>query len=544
MNQRLTEFLSLLDKHQLDGALVRSTDSFLNEYVPLDKSLRAYLTGFTGSVGDVLVMRGQGILFVDGRYSIQAKKEAPDFEVRVLSLGQSIESAWLAELAKFPKTKLGVETNKLSVNLYERLKAQAERYEIQLVELPEFGPSMESKGDAKRWEVSPEYTGATTEQRLSQAEPLFKEHELDAFLVVPLDEVAWLNNQRSNEFPYQMVFSARGLAYLDRFEIFQESVSCKKGVRVGFDPELTPEAVRRDLEDLGAKLVSLKSPFQLMKSIKSSAELKHMRSAIARADTVVDHVQKWACEEIEKVAKLTEADIDQKVREEFEKSGVTGLSFKPICAAGKNGAQIHYGNPNDQEPLKAGELFLLDTGAYYEGGYATDLTRTFLLGGTKQKASEKQKTIFTLTLKGAIAGMTARFPKGTTGASLDGIVRDPIWRAGYNYNHGTGHGVGINVHENPPRISPAGSSEIKIGQVFSIEPGIYIEGFGGVRIENLCTVVEDPENSDFLRVLPLSFCPLDSRLINEELLDNNEKKFLKYFKEGFQMKPSEFPVLL
>jgi Xaa-Pro aminopeptidase len=311
----------------------------------------------------------------------------------------------------------------------------------------------------------------------------------------------------------------------------------KKYTRVGLDPMLTPEAVRKELEQAGAEIVFVKSPFQHMKSIKNPSELNHMRSAIARADRVVATVQAWVCDQMDKKIPITESSVDEKVRAEYEKSGATGLSFKPICGGGKNGAQIHHGTPEAKEPLKAGDLFLLDSGAYYEGGYATDLTRTFLLGGSAQKATDFQKQIFTAVLKGSIAGMSARFPKGTTGVQLDAIVRDPIWRLGYNYNHGTGHGVGVNVHEDPPRVSPAGTAPIEESQVFSIEPGIYIEGFGGVRIENLCTVIADSDYPGFLKVVPLSFCPLDKRLIDENLLTDSEKEFLKYYDKSF-------PVLL
>ncbi|MEI6804884.1 MAG: M24 family metallopeptidase [Myxococcaceae bacterium] len=531
MNQRLTTFRQLLQRSQLQGGLVRSTDCYLNEYVPTEQSRRAYLTGFTGSLGDVLVSADKAILFVDGRYAIQAKAEAPDFEVRVLPLGQSIESAWITELETWGKVKIGIETDRISVNLFEKLK------NFDLAELPSFGPPPAPVGQHKTWEVPESITGESTVSRLKRAASFFQANKLDAFLVVPLDEIAWLTNQRSSEFPYQAVFSARALAYPERLELLTGPIFIKKNTRVGLDPALTPEAVRRELEQAGAEIVFVKSPFQHMKSIKNPSELNHMRSAIARADRVVASVQAWVCAQFDQKKNITESSVDEKIRDEYEKSGVTGLSFKPICGGGKNGAQIHHGTPETKEPLKAGDLFLLDSGAYYEGGYATDLTRTFLMGGPNQKATDFQKQIFTAVLKGSIAGMSARFPKGTTGVQLDAIVRDPIWRLGYNYNHGTGHGVGINVHEDPPRVSTASTSPIEVSQVFSIEPGIYIEGFGGVRIENLCTAVEDVEFPGFLKVVPLSFCPLDARLIDERLLTDLEKAFLKYYEKSF-------PVLL
>jgi len=297
------------------------------------------------------------------------------------------------------------------------------------------------------------------------------------------------------------------------------------------------------MEADGIQMIALQSPFRDAKAKKNKSELKHMRSAFARADRVVYQLQQWLSKSVVAGKKVTEADVDVKIRALFVDSGSIGLSFKPICAAGKNGAVIHYGSPDNKNAIKQGTLFLIDTGAYYEGGYATDLTRTFLIGDKKTKATKEQKFFFTLVLKGAIAGMSARFPRGTTGVQLDAMVRQPMWRAGYNFQHGTGHGVGVNVHEFPPRISPVGKIALEPGHVFSIEPGVYIASFGGIRIENLCTIVDDPANRDYLRVLPLCFSPLDPRLIEEKMLSKEEKRFLKYYSKCAKLDNDEFPPL-
>jgi Xaa-Pro aminopeptidase len=246
-------------------------------------------------------------------------------------------------------------------------------------------------------------------------------------------------------------------------------------------------------------------------------------------------VQLWLAQAIERGESVTEAHVAQKTTSLFSRSGAFGLSFKVISAAGKHGAVIHYGTPDDVTPLVKGDLFLLDTGAYYEGGYATDLTRTFLIGGKNTKATREQQRLFTLVLKCAIAGMSARLPVGANGEQLDALVRDALWRHGLDYSHGTGHGVGVNVHEAPPRIALGSRTPLVVGQVFSIEPGVYLPDFGGVRIENLCTLVDDTEpvragvTRKFLRVKPLTFSPLDKRLIDRTLLTAHEKAFLTWF---------------
>jgi Xaa-Pro aminopeptidase len=260
-----------------------------------------------------------------------------------------------------------------------------------------------------------------------------------------------------------------------------------------------------------------------------------MVSAFARADEVHAKVKSWLCAAVSKGGKITEAEVCQKTEKLFGKSGAVGLSFQVLAAAGKHGAIIHYSHPDGVEPIREGELFLLDTGAFYEGGLATDLTRTFLVGAPHVKATDEQRRLFTLVLKGAIAGMRARLPVGATGEQLDALVRQPMWQAGLDYGHGTGHGVGVNVHESPPRVTIGSRVTLEPGQVFSIEPGLYLPDFGGIRIENLCTIVEDSEvprdgvPRRFLRVVPLTFSPLDKRLIDRSLLTAGERAFLTWF---------------
>ena len=254
---------------------------------------------------------------------------------------------------------------------------------------------------------------------------------------------------------------------------------------------------------------------------------------VYRPRRVVDRLQAWLSSSVSRGERVTEKDVARQTEALFLKSGAFGLSFKVIAAAGKNGAVIHYSTPDDERPIREGELFLLDTGAYYDGGYATDLTRTFLVGKGHVKATDEQRRLFTVVLQGAIAGMSARFPQGATGEQLDALVRQPLWRAGLDYGHGTGHGVGVNVHEFPPRIAPGVRATVDVGQVFSIEPGVYLPGVGGVRIENLCTCVAD-EDPRFLRIQPLTFSPLDLRLIDKGRLTAHEKRFLQWFRDASQ----------
>jgi Xaa-Pro aminopeptidase len=396
----------------------------------------------------------------------------------------------------------------------------------------------------------------TATQKVAKLAPELERLQLDALLVQTLDELAYLSNLRGSDIPFNSTFRGVGLltpkrltlgckvsevpahvrqARLGAVEFVEEDgawAQVKKGMRVGFDPRTVSARSRDRIVQAGAEAVSVESPVGPMKAKKGPRELKAMVAAFAKADKVVSTAADWLCTEVAKRNKVSEADFAEKVEALFTASGATGLSFKVISAAGRNGATIHYSHPNPRRLIKQGELMLLDTGAYYAEGYATDLTRTFLVGPKSQKASKEQKYYFTLVLKSAIAGMRARIPFGTRGDQLDAITRAPLWYEGLNYNHGTGHGVGINVHEFPPRIAPQGTGILEEGMVFSIEPGVYLEKFGGVRIENLCTLERIKGMAGTLQVRPLTFSPLDQRLIDRKLLNEEERTWLAQYMRG------------
>ena len=204
-----------------------------------------------------------------------------------------------------------------------------------------------------------------------------------------------------------------------------------------------------------------------------------------------------------------------------------------IAAVGANAANIHYSHPDPQRQIGKGELVLIDTGAYFEEGYATDLTRTFLAGSAASapRGDAEQRRNYTLVLKCAIAGMSARIPETALGEQLDALVRAPLWAEGLDYRHGTGHGVGINVHEAPPRVATRQGTVLEPNQVFSIEPGLYLPDWGGIRIENLCTVAPAEGAPGFLDVVPLTFAALDQRLIEDSLLSDAERAWLARYAE-------------
>ncbi len=569
---RLSALRDRMRGRGLHALIVRSTDAYLNEYVPEAESTRVWLTGFTGSMGDAVITGDRAVLIVDGRYTAQAAREAPGFEVRTVPLGSSIEAGWMglfSELAAQGIRRVGLEADRLPQATWESAQKQASGAGLEL--LPTVPSLLEElraeRGEApglragSTWAVDARLAGRTVRARLELGRALFDDKKLDGLLVVALDEIAWLANLRGDHFPYQATFRARAVVTGDELLVVLEGGSAPaaeagvsfvmngldgalaqlaakaggRALRLGYDGRGTPAHLVSTLKARGVELIDVESPFALARTKKTPAELSHMRDAFARADRVIAKVTSWVCNAVAKGERVTEAEVCEKTEQLFKGSGARGLSFQVLAAAGKHGAIIHYTHPDARTPLRVGELFLLDTGAFYEGGLATDLTRTFLLGGPRQKASAEQKRLFTLVLQGAIAGMRARLPVGATGEQLDALVRQPMWQAGLDYGHGTGHGVGVNVHESPPRVTIGSRTVLEPGQVFSIEPGLYFPDFGGIRIENLCTIVEDkvkPRKGvprSFLRVVPLTFSPFDARLIDRALLSASERAFLAWF---------------
>jgi len=569
LSSRLTELRALMRKKGATHFWLRATDVYLNEYVPKDLSRRVYVTGFTGSLGDAIIGLDSATLFVDGRYALQGKSEATEFNVKVLPLGESIESACLKELRNCKKGDVVlVEDDCTPESVFAPLAQLAKDGEFTLRSDGGIVEELrQSKNESaphmlgKIWQADPNILGTSVADRLATIDTTLKNNHVDGYLLVALDDIAWLSGFRGLDFAYQSIFAARALVLKDQlwlitphssqqfasdshircFEKFEQAAAELGKINIGFDPSSTPVTLLHQLEATGIQLKKMPNPVQSLKVHKPKSEIDHLVDGFKRADKVVHNTQAWLCKEVMAGKRVSELDVSNYVSAEFARSGTVALSFTPICGYAKNAAIIHYSNPDPNIEIKPGEMFLLDTGGIYEGGYTTDLTRTFLVGDAGTKAAKAHQQMFTLVLKAAIIGMSARIPLGTTGVQLDAMVRAPLWQNGLNFAHGTGHGLGINVHEFPPRVATVGHAPIEVGHVFSIEPGLYFPNFGGVRIENMCTAVPDPQKGKgFLRVVPLTFSPLDERLIDYEMLSEFEKNFLKFFKKRFESSSAEW----
>jgi Xaa-Pro aminopeptidase len=252
-----------------------------------------------------------------------------------------------------------------------------------------------------------------------------------------------------------------------------------------------------------------------------------MEASFKRSDKAIFNTIKWVKDSIKASKRITELDLYHETSKKYDEQGSRDQSFNTIAGVGPNGSIIHYGNPSDQVLIKSDDMILLDSGGYFDGGFATDTTRTFFAGSASDKADPKKIEIYTLVLKGLLACQNAIFPEGTKGIVLDGLARAPLRKKGYDYAHGTGHGIGIHVHEPGVRISSISNVPMKAGQAVSIEPGIYLPGFGGVRLENIVYVEKHPDYPGMLRFKTFVYIGFDPALVDMKLLNDEEKALLE-----------------
>jgi Xaa-Pro aminopeptidase len=550
----------------LDCMLVPSTDEYLNEYVDIDLNSRYYVTGFTGSTGDALVTSDKIYLFVDGRYHQQSDNEVKSDVVTVVKLNPNetqtnVIIGKISENIKQCKT-LGIISSKINCANYLKLdevlsplKIKIKQYDFDPVE--SFAKISKNPKTLTIRKIPSEISGETAEKKLNRVIDSLAELNADCILLTKPEEVAWLTNLRSDEIPFSSSFKAKAVInkqkciiftdadikkYLENgFELrpkdgFQESLSSLKyqGIKIGIDINSINLFSYELIKKTGNNPVNLTTnPVALMKAIKNRSELFHIKEIFLKTDIVVSRVQAWLNQSLDKNGKITEKQLSEQVKKYFKEEGAYGLSFEVIASGGKNTSIVHYTNPSCKKTIKKGDLVLLDCGAYFEGGYATDITRTFL-AGTKVKASKKQKKIYTTVLKAFLNGLNHPVNTELSGYDIDNKVRKIINEnpnKGFVFSHGTGHGVGISVHEDPPRISFAQSAKAKLeaGMCFTIEPGIYNPDWGGVRLENTVYLSEEKGKK---KIISLSKSAFDEKLIDYSMLNDQEKEWLNEYQHG------------
>ncbi len=552
---------------KLDSFYFSSSDIFLNEYVPLEDCHRYYVTGFSGSTAEVIVpLEGKIILFVDGRYYEHADLEVNPELVHVFKVpyGIGLRQA-MKEVIDAKKLKsLGVEGDRIELSLFNDFSAQIKTTSFNNAELASVIKFRTLIFDKKIRELPLSLVGESTADKLKRIVLPGQ-----AFFLSSLDSIAWLTNMRRHELPNQSTFRAKALVTCESVyllmehvegEILNPSIELYKGkfselekflsAVNEYESELkkliglpankikkvfysanstnTADFTKLSLHFGANTLVNRPEGLIPFHACKNKTELKSMQDSFNKADTAIFQTISWVKDEVKKGTKFSELDFYHKCNEFYKMNGALDQSFNTISALGANSSIIHFSNPSPDIPFVKGELVLLDSGGYFESGYATDTTRSFLSGGV---ASARQKEIYTLVLRSLLHAQNAIFPDNSWGSVVDGVARQPIFKAGLNYNHGTGHGVGINVHEGGYRLSTTSNIPMKEHTVGSIEPGIYIPGFGGVRLENVAVVERHPVHKNMLKFNSLVYVGFDHDLIDFDSMSEEEKTWLDVYEK-------------
>lgn len=483
----------LLKKLKIDYLLVNSTNEFLVEYSELSENARYTLTGFSGSTGDALVTPDKIYLFVDGRYHTQAEQEAKQgVEVVKLQLGQMQDE----EIKKLinPKKTLGVVAKKVSQARLEGFNG----YKIKLLEADPINNHTEAH-------IAP----------MVEAFPAKNIKFNNTTFISNLEEVSYLTGYRDFTKDYSAKIWAKMVINGDLI-LFTDNKACENYLK-NFNGELIVDKASINAYDYSLIKNPIYKPSEVkaLKSIKTNEEIEAYKNAFEATDKALMAIRNY----IEKEDGITEADIESRLRYEFKKQGAKNLSFKPIIAINENSALAHYSKCSKKIKLEDGDLVLIDCGAYFESGLATDITRVFVKG----EPLSLHKKVYTKVLK---AFLNCFHSKVNIGYELDSVAHKILDNSveGFVFSHGLGHGIGINVHEAPPALnqSKIAKEPFKDGMCFTIEPGLYNSELFGVRLENSC-YIKDGEIHSFSKM------GYESKLIDFELLNKQEKEWLKEF---------------
>ncbi len=562
ITQRITDLRTVLKNRQLDAFLVTGTDPHAGEYLPPRWETRAFISGFTGSYGQVAVTLYKAALWTDSRYFIQARQQLQNSKITMykLRVPDAVEpEEWLAENLK-PGSRVGFDPQVITLSGYRKLAGALKKAGIEPVETADPFQSIWKNrpplSSEPVFELTTEITGLSRPEKLVLIEQELKRYEADYLIISALDELAWMLNLRGKDIPYNPVFTGYAIFGIHETILFtnlnkldhtlteklhQEQITLKnyeeffpflQTIRVKkiiLDPATASFAIDRALRQ-GNEIIEESSPVAAIKCMKNDVELEGFRQVMKQDGVAVTQFLHWLHHSIAQ-EKITEYTAGRKLAEfRALRKGYQGESFEPIVGYRDHGAIVHLSvDPDNARQLFPDGILLFDTGGHYLWG-TTDLTRTVALG----PVTKAQKRDFTLVLKGMITLTTARFPVGTRGCNLDILARKALWDQGLNYGHGTGHGVGhfLNVHEGPAgirqEITPV---PIQPRMVLSNEPGIYREGKYGIRIENLilCVERESTPFGKFLGFETLTLCPIDRTLIDKSLLTRDEKQWLNNY---------------
>ena len=570
--ERLSALRKCMQEKHIDIYIVPTADFHQSEYVGEHFKARAYITGFTGSAGTAVITLHDAKLWTDGRYFLQAAKQLEGTGVTLMKMFEpgvpTIEEYLEAEL-KSGQT-LSFDGRVVSVGEGDEYASIAKKngakidYQEDLIDA--IWTNRPPLSEEPVWFLEEKYSGESTESKLSRIRKEMEDAGCDTHIVSTLDDICWTLNIRGNDidfFPlvlsYAIIRKDSLELYIDERKLDDKLKSILEKVGVALHPY---NAIYEDVKKLpenatvlidktklnyaifnnipnAVSIVNKRNPEILMKALKNPVEVENIKKAEIKDSVAHVRFMKWLKENLGKV-KITEMSASEKLDEfRAEMGNFIRDSFEPISSYGPHSAIVHYSSsPETDVELKAGSLYLSDTGAgFYEG--STDITRTYALG----EVPNKMKEDFTIVAISNLQLANAKFLQGSTGLTLDILARKPFWDWGLNYNHGTGHGVGylLNIHEGPAgfryKYRAGETEEIQEGMVITDEPGLYIEGSHGIRLENELLARKGVQNEygQFLYFETITLIPFDLDAISLDMLNEENRKLLNdYHKRVYE----------
>ena len=565
---RIERARDALKSQGLAAVLVPSNDPHLSEYLPERWQGRQWLSGFTGSMGTLVITLDAAVLFADSRYWTQAEAELAGTGTELVKIPTGSSSQHVDWLAAHMKRgdAVGVDGSVLGLAaaqwLQRSLDAAGMRLRTDFDVLEHVWPDRPGLPTQAVYEHLAPHAALSRAAKLAQVREAFLAEGATHHFISSVDDIAWLFNLRGADVNYNPVFLAHALLDANRVTLFVADgkidaalaqALLADGVHLAAyaqapaalaalpastallaDPRRITLGLRQNVP-AAVTVIEAINPSTLFKSCKNETEAAHIREAMAQDGAAMCEFYAWF-EAALKHERITEISVDEKLSAaRAKRPGFKGLSFGTIAAFNANGAMPHYhATPESHAVIEGDGLLLIDSGGQYLGG-TTDITRIWPIGNI----SAQHRRDYTLVLKGTLALSRTRFPRGTLSPMLDAIARAPLWQHGLDYGHGTGHGVGyfLNVHEGPQSISkiiPEPQMAMQPGMVTSIEPGLYRPGQWGIRIENLVMNkhAEDPESGafgEFLEFETLTLCPIDTRCIDRSLMRQDEIDWLNAY---------------
>ncbi len=559
-------------KKQINACIIPSNDPHMSEYVPEHWNARAYFSGFTGSAGTLVITNKEAYLWTDSRYFIQAEKELEESEIKLFKSGEENTPTYLEWLINNLQAKNTVSLHEhfFSTEEFKSIKKELHTKKIKIDSTTDLISS--------NWKNRPPlplekiflhniaYTGKTFSEKFERLLSNLKERNCDTLIISSLDEIAWLLNIRGQDIKYSplavaylvienkniSLFISKGKLttetrkYLSENNIITKEYSafylylstiCNKNILL--DQRNTNYCIYKNLEKSN-NILQETSPICHLKSIKNKTEINGFKKAMIKDGIALTKFFIWLENCLKKKKEINELLLAEKLKEfRSQQALFHSNSFSPIVAYKENGAIVHY-SPTEQsnKTIETKGLLLIDSGGQYLDG-TTDITRTISLGNI----SDEEKRNFTFVLQGHIALAQKTFPTGTYGYQIDPIARTALQKEGLNYGHGTGHGVGhfLCVHEGPQSIrADNNKTSLKSGMIISNEPGVYITGKYGIRIENLILVNEISTSTGLLSFETLTLFPIDNKAIDFTLLKKQEINWLRNYHHSILSKLSPF----